>query len=386
MEFEVSTFRSASTSIELDVPPNMFSGRHPENRLRRSRVQCKSASIGNGFLRHRKSPYDPSPSGRATTYTLELEGDITSSNAARDMRNENALRGRLEGFRSKEIRLIVITLLSKNTKLYAMIKRAADVYVGVDTICAVASWQYVGKDRFWPINETAQFLGNLLFKYNLILGGVNHWLGDQQRCILDRKMIFVGMDVKHPPPGAQNGALSIAAVVATEEPTYFVHWPASIRLQKPDKGRDSQKLIDDLQAMVTERLEHWRKKNGKLPEQVIIYGDGVSDGFYRLIKRYELAKMRLAFENVTRGYNPAMIYLVVLKRHSTRFFLSPAVSTAQQDHFTNLRLLDSRSNSKPGLLVNDTLTTRRDEVGYFLQSHECLKGELPKSFIRWLVL
>lgn len=228
----------------------------------------------------------------------------------------------------------MITLPSKYTKLYAIIKRAADVHVGVHTICAVASRRCVGKDR----------------------------------------------------SGASMTLPSIAAVVATGESTYFVHWPASIRLQKPDKGKGSQELSDDLQAMVTKRVEHWRRKNGKLPEQVIIYRDGVSDGFYRLIKHYELAKIRLAFENVTRGYDPAMIYLVVLKRHPTRFFPSPAVSTAQQDHFTNPRLLDSRSNSKPGLLFRDTLTPRRDEVGYFLQSHECLKGELPRSFIRWLVL
>jgi hypothetical protein len=73
--------------------------------------------------------------------TLRLEGNVDSWDCATDSRNEGALRERLKYFKGKEVRLLLITLPAKKTKVYDIIKRAADVHVGIHTICAVTGWQ-----------------------------------------------------------------------------------------------------------------------------------------------------------------------------------------------------------------------------------------------------
>jgi eukaryotic translation initiation factor 2C len=307
---------------------------------------------------------------------LELQGSMNSGNHEMDRSNENRLRERLQEFRNhgKKISLVLITLPAKNTKLYATIKRVADVHVGVHTICTVAGWQRADGLKFWGIKHEPQFLGNLLLKYNLKLGGMNHVLVHPSGQNLKSKpTMLVGMDVTHPPPGSQNGAPSIAAIVATEEPTHFVNWPASLRLQTPAKDKMAREVIDDLQAMFRERLEHWKKKNnGKLPEKIIVYRDGVSDDFYDLVIRDELPRIRAAIAGAYNEgtYTAKLVYFIVLKRHSTRFFPSP------QKNVTDRQLLDKNLNVMPGLLIRDDLTRRADDtdVGYFLQSHSCLKG------------
>ena len=183
--------------------------------------------------------------------------------------------------------------------------------------------------------------------------------------------MFVGMDVTHPTPNSQNGAPSIAAVVATEEPNHFVNWPVSLRLQRPKEDKMARELIDDMQAMFRERLEHWKSKNdNRLPGQIIIYRDGVSDEFYKLLKESEIPRMKQAAAEAalpSQGYNPYIVYIVVLKRHSTRFFPSPEKNVTDRTH------LDKNGDPKPGLLVVDKLT-RRPGSNFFLQSHESLKG------------
>ncbi|KAL9627282.1 MAG: hypothetical protein Q9164_007650, partial [Protoblastenia rupestris] len=308
------------------------------------------------------SPYDD-----RVNHRLMLEGDVNSRDPAKDNRNEDALRIRLQLFQRKEVKLVLVTLPARNTNIYAMIKRAADVHVGIHTICTVAGPQLVEGERFRGIKSSPQFLGNLLLKYNLKLGGINHHLHDHLDGILRKTTMFVGMDVTHPSTGSQNGAPSIAAVVATEEPVHFVNWPVSIRLQSSKEDKLAREVIDDLDIMLKERLDHWMEKNGKLPEQIIFYRDGVSDDFYDLVKTIEFIKMKQAFANFGPQYEPNLVYFIVLKRHSTRFFPSPGIDV------TDPSLLDSNANIKPGLLIRDTLTRKPGDAGFFLQSHQSLK-------------
>lgn len=92
------------------------------------------------------------------------------------------------------------------------------------------------------------------------------------------------------------GAPGIAAVVATEETRHYVNWLVSLRLQKPRLDRKARELIDELQAMFTERLKHWKQKNScELPKQIIVYGDGVSDDFWQDVQDHEIPWMKQAW-------------------------------------------------------------------------------------------
>jgi hypothetical protein len=92
-------------------------------------------------------------------HTLEMEGSLDSWDPARDKRNENSLRQRLQYIRDKGVRLVLIALPAKRTNLYAMIKQTADVHVGIHTVCAVAGWQNHEKGRSGASNTPLNFLG-----------------------------------------------------------------------------------------------------------------------------------------------------------------------------------------------------------------------------------
>lgn len=70
------------------------------------------------------------------------------------------------------------------------------------------------------------------------------------------------------------GTPSIAGVVASVD-GHFAQWPASLRLQESRK-----EMITFLKEMMIERLLRWQTVNKKLPEKILVYRDGVSEGFY----------------------------------------------------------------------------------------------------------
>jgi hypothetical protein len=113
-------------------------------------------------------------------------------------------------------------------------------------------------------------------KFNIKMGGTNHVIAPAQ--LGDLKggtTMIVGCDVTHPSPGSMKGTPSIAGVVASYDAA-LSQYPASLRLQKT-----KQEMIDELEAMMIERLELWFRKNGnKFPEKIIVYRDGVSEGIY----------------------------------------------------------------------------------------------------------
>ena len=82
--------------------------------------------------------------------------------------------------------------------------------------------------------ESVQYLNNVCLKINAKLGGLNHQLHSESLGWLKNTML-VGMDVTHPTAvGCVKGTPSIAAVVASCD-SDFMHYPASLRLQKHRK-------------------------------------------------------------------------------------------------------------------------------------------------------
>ena len=82
--------------------------------------------------------------------------------------------------------------------------------------------------------------------------------------------MMVGIDVAHPCAGTLRGTPSIAAVVASVDEN-FVQFPASLRIQRCIG-------MDQLKDMMVERLEVYQKKNnGRLPDRIFIYRNGVSE-------------------------------------------------------------------------------------------------------------
>jgi len=57
-----------------------------------------------------------------------------------------------------------------------------------------------------------------------------------------------------------------------------------------------------------------------LPEKIIIYRDGVSDGDLKQVEEIELSDLIESFRSYPGGYNPMVSLIIVQKRINTRVF------------------------------------------------------------------
>ena len=84
-------------------------------------------------------------------------------------------------------------------------------------------------------------------------------------------------------------------------------------------------MVSDLADMFQSRLRLWEKKNKTLPENILIYRDGVSEGQYTTVLTTELHDIRNACAKTysasqTKNGLPHISIIVVGKRHHTRFY------------------------------------------------------------------
>lgn len=113
--------------------------------------------------------------------------------------------------------------------------------------------------------------------------------------------------------------------------------------------------------MVAELLSAYTKKNGKRPERILFYRDGVSEGQFASALQYELPAIRKACSEVISSI-PRISFVVVQKRHHTRF--KPAKEGEGVGKMQNI---------PPGTVV-DTVVTHPRERDFFLCSHFGIQG------------
>src|SRR3954454_18054102 len=124
-------------------------------------------------------------------------------------------------------------------------------------------------------------------------------------------MVF-GADVFHSGVNEQSHP-SIAAVCASMDPTATVY-----------SGRYSVNIlprnetIEKLDVMVIDLLKAFRTKNGKLPQRILFYRDGVSEGQFRKVMNEEVSAMRKAFKGGYGNNPPKLTFIIVQKRPHTR--------------------------------------------------------------------
>jgi len=204
-----------------------------------------------------------------------------------------------------------------------------------------------------------QYFANVAMKFNQKLGGVNHTVELKRMAPLDAQTILFGIDVTHPSPGSSESAPSVAGVVASVD-SLFSQFPASMRTQR---GR--QEMVEELEEMIIERLKLWQKRNqNKLPNKVIVYRDGVSEGQYRIVLESEYPAFKKAFEKLygPEKNHPKISIVVVGKRHHTRFY-----PTKEED-------TDGKTgNPQPGTVVDRGVTGEK-LFDFFLLAHQGLQG------------
>jgi hypothetical protein len=254
----------------------------------------------------------------------------------------------------KSPRFVLCILPFPDVALYNSIKTFSDTKAGFHTVCVVSN-------KFMKELRQDQYFGNVSLKFNLKAGGINQTLDAPKLGVISEgKTMVVGIDVTHPQPGAKETAPSVAGIVASVD-KFLGQWPSTFSIQERRK-----EMVSALEGMFMSRLALWEKRNKQLPENIVIYRDGVSEGQYDLVLNNELPLIRNACRQKypatqTKAGLPRISIIICGKRHNTRFY-----PTSEQT-------ADRSSNCQPGTIVDRGVTEVRN-WDFFLQPHACLQG------------
>ena len=174
--------------------------------------------------------------------------------------------------KGKKLELILIVFPFKAGFLYDKIKQLGDNLLNLTTQCCLKTNLY----KKGALNK--QVIANICLKINSKLGGINHVLSRSCRPkILKRPVMIMGADVSHPAPEARGVKPSIAAIVASVDPK-AVKYEVKVRVQ--DRGLDNnEEVIKDMKSVTKDLLlKFFQENNGKKPEKLVMFRDGVSEG------------------------------------------------------------------------------------------------------------
>ncbi|KAF7907500.1 uncharacterized protein EAF01_005086 [Botrytis porri] len=285
--------------------------------------------------------------GRPAPSPKHIDGNETATSA--DI--ERVFRMMSTSANLKKPKFLLCILPVDDVMLYNTIKRFGDTRAGVHTVC-------VQHSKF--AKGDPQYFGNVALKFNLKAGGINQTI-DKLGIINEGKTMVVGIDVTHPSPGSKDTAPSVAAMVTSTD-KLLGQWSGICRLQ----GQARQEPVSELEPMFIRQLDIWQKKNKMLPDNILIYRDGVSEGQYNILLEQELPKIRNACRqkypaDYTKKSLPRISIIVCGKRHHTRFYPKDTDSA------------DSKSNCPAGTVVDRGVTESRN-WDFFLQPHQSLMG------------
>ncbi|KAK5124739.1 hypothetical protein LTR85_001452 [Meristemomyces frigidus] len=308
--------------------------------------------------------------------------------------------------------MLLILLSEKDSPTYGALKRVCDQWQGVHTVCLVVDKLYkfdkLLKENIYT-GPQGPLLSNLALKFNMKLRGQNHQIclpvNQNQSAFhaIASDTIVLGADVSHP-SGGMAYCPSVAAVVGSDDPN-FANFPGAMRLQA-----GTQEMIEELDDMVYECLIRFHKLRNALPKRMIFYRDGVSEDQFAKCRSMEIPQIMNAFERAKDEVTPkerdstlTLTFIVVGKRHHTRFFTTKESQTYRDDfrngHNTHIPRQEPKKhprgytltdkdkqpiieevklngNLRPGLIVDQVITRPPvDETfDFFLQSHAALKG------------
>ena len=84
-----------------------------------------------------------------------------------------------------------------------------------------------------------------------------------------------------------------------------------------------KEMVELVGPMLKTRLDYWKTKHTGLPENLLIYRDGVSESQYEAVLQEELSQLRntcRVMYGEEEEDQPKITLIIVGKRHHTRFF------------------------------------------------------------------
>ncbi|XP_037958160.1 protein argonaute-3 [Teleopsis dalmanni] len=169
-----------------------------------------------------------------------------------------------------------------------------------------------------------------------------------------KNVMICGVDVYHDPSKRQN---SVSAFVSSLNNTYS-KWFSQVFIQKP-----KEEVISGYCAILVQAIANYEKLNKCLPNNIIIYRDGISDGEFGTTAQYEIEQLKDICQN---SYpQPILLtYIISQKRINARYFTNFAAGSA--------------GNPSPGTIV-DNIITRKCLYDFYLVSQSLREGTVTPT-------
>jgi eukaryotic translation initiation factor 2C len=274
-----------------------------------------------------------------------------------DRENRSLLKDKFKDLANKSYPFLVVVLPTTEGKNFDYVKYAGDLKTGILTHCILYDKVLRSNEQYWSNNA---------MKVNLKMGGCNQLLQPANARFIGagKSTMVVGLDVTHPSSADPEVFPSVASIVASID-YRMGQWPGEVRAQMR-----RQEHVVHLKDMMLGRLHLWQKNNsGNLPQNILVYRDGVSEGQYNMVLMEELPKIQAAAKAVYRGPMPNITIVVCGKRHNVRFYP------------TNAKDQDRTSNPLNGCVV-DRGVTRPMYWDFYLQAQAPLQGSArPAHYI-----
>ncbi|CAF3663795.1 unnamed protein product [Adineta steineri] len=252
--------------------------------------------------------------------------------------------------------LAIVILNDVPSDVYDYVKQLGHQRLGLVTQCV----DLIALEN--NLQKLHMYVENISQKINGKLGGINSVVNTKlalSRSTKEDLFMFFGADVTHSTCSTE--VPSIAAVVGSRDPTNSLY-AARLCEQYPKKGRCSLEIIKELDKMVADLLRVFADTcGGRLPNKIVFYRDGVDTGHYQKVLDNEVTKIKAACR-VVYGNKPLplLIFIVVKKRHNTRFFSYDGKQTM---------------NVQAGTVIDQDIT-HPSQFDFYLCSQTAIKGTL----------
>ncbi|OJD34765.1 piwi domain-containing protein [Diplodia corticola] len=260
--------------------------------------------------------------------------------------------GNMNQFRPQ---LLFFVVPDRNSETYNRIKKICECRLGVVTQFLQSAHVMKNQD---------QYHSNVCMKVNAKLGGFTSRAQGALAKIAPSnakiKTMAIGADVSHPAPGAlKDGSTGSFAAITMSLDLSLTRYAAQC-----DTNGFRVEMIStpNINNLLGRMVTHWMTGvgEGKLPERIIYFRDGVSEPQYQHVLDQEVRDIRSLLRRLSPKSIPQLVVIVASKRHHVRFFPEG-------------RNGDRNGNPNPGTLV-ETGVTHPFQFDFYLCAHSAIKG------------